>query len=67
MGSIGFLKYIMRCHMLKTIITLGTGVALGCYYKSHKDKTKLSDEKRDEDIHVADDVKGKKVLSKFIK
>lgn len=46
--------------MLKTIITLGTGVALGCYYKSQKDKAKLSREKRDEDIHLSDAVKGNK-------
>ncbi|VXA54094.1 conserved hypothetical protein [Acinetobacter proteolyticus] len=53
--------------MLKTIITLGTGVALGCYYKSHKDKTKLSDEKKEDDINLDGEVKGKKVLSKFLK
>jgi hypothetical protein len=53
--------------MLKTIITLGTGVALGCYYKSHKDKAKLSGEKRDDDINLSDDVKGKKVQSKYLK
>ncbi|ENU92489.1 hypothetical protein LF296_07730 [Acinetobacter vivianii] len=53
--------------MLKTILTLGTGVALGCYYKSHKDKTKLSDEKKDDDLSMDDSVKGKKVLSKFLK
>jgi len=53
--------------MLKTILTLGTGVALGCYYKSLKDKTKLSDEKKDDDLSMDDSVKGKKVLSKFLK
>lgn len=53
--------------MLKTILTLGTGVALGCYYKSHKDKTKLSDEKKDDDLSMDDSVKSKKVLSKFLK
>ncbi|MEB6665943.1 hypothetical protein MXM33_02710 [Acinetobacter vivianii] len=53
--------------MLKTILTLGTGVALGCYYKSHKDKTKLSDEKKDDDLSMDDSIKGKKVLSKFLK
>jgi hypothetical protein len=53
--------------MLKTIITLGTGVALGCYYKSHKDKAKLSDEKKNDDINHSDEAKEKKVFSKFLK
>lgn len=53
--------------MLKTILTLGTGVALGCYYKSHKDKNKLSDEKKDDELNLGDEVKGKKMLSKFLK
>ncbi|EEH69574.1 MULTISPECIES: hypothetical protein [Acinetobacter] len=53
--------------MLKTIITLGTGVVLGCYYKSHKDKAKLSDEKNNDDINHSDEAKGKKVFSKFLK
>ncbi|WP_171194766.1 hypothetical protein [Acinetobacter sp. A47] len=53
--------------MLKTILTLGTGVALGCYYKSQKEKNKLSDEKKEDDINLNDDIKGKKVLSKFLK
>ncbi|ENW95841.1 hypothetical protein MMO38_10080 [Acinetobacter sp. NIPH 1852] len=53
--------------MLKTIITLGTGVALGCYYKSHKDKSRLSDDKKSDAHDLTDDVKGKKVLSKLMK
>jgi hypothetical protein len=51
--------------MLKTILTLGTGVALGCYYKSHKDKNKLSDEKKDDESTLESDVKGKSVMSKI--
>jgi hypothetical protein len=53
--------------MLKTILTLGTGVALGCYYKSHKDKNKLSDEKKDDESTLGSDVKGKSVMSKLLK
>ncbi|WP_171407338.1 hypothetical protein [Acinetobacter sp. 2JN-4] len=53
--------------MLKTIITLGTGVALGCYYKSHKDKARLSDDKKSDAHDLNEEVKGKKVLSKFMK
>lgn len=51
--------------MLKTILTLGTGVALGCYYKSHKDK--LSDKKKDDETTLESDVKGKNVMSKILK
>ncbi|MFN3898515.1 MAG: hypothetical protein ACK4PM_14425 [Acinetobacter junii] len=53
--------------MLKTILTLGTGVALalGCYYKSHKDK--LSDKKKDDESTLESDVKGKNVMSKILK
>ena len=53
--------------MLKMIITLGNGVALGCYYKSHKDKAKLSDEKENADINHSEEAKGKKVFSRFLK
>lgn len=53
--------------MLKTIITLGTGVALGCCYKSHKDKNKLSGEKKGDSDLFSDDRKDKKGLDKFLK
>lgn len=53
--------------MLKSILTLGTGIVLGCYYKSQKDKNKLSNEKNNDDIHLGNDVKGKKTLGKLFK
>ncbi|WP_171249101.1 MULTISPECIES: hypothetical protein [Acinetobacter] len=53
--------------MLKTIVTLGTGIALGCYYKSHKVKNKLSDEKKDKDLNLSEKDKPKKILSKLLK
>lgn len=53
-------SFLKRCTMLKTIITLGTGVALGCYYKSHKDKNRLSDDKHHGNDHLSHDTKEKK-------
>ena len=53
--------------MLKTIMTLGAGVALGCYYKSHKEKCKSSDEKKGHDHDAMDEDKEKKGLHKFLK
>ena len=53
--------------MLKTIITLGTGVALGCYYKSHKDKNRLAEEKHSDGHDMTHHLKDKKVQSKFLK
>lgn len=53
--------------MLKTIITLGAGVALGCYYKSHKDKSRVLNTKKDEDHNLSNENKGKKMVSNVLK
>ncbi|MEE9901774.1 hypothetical protein [Acinetobacter haemolyticus] len=48
--------------MLKTIFTLGAGVAIGCYLKSNK--TKISDAVKHSDEHLSEQIKGRKNLNK---
>lgn len=53
--------------MLKAIITLGTGLVLGHYYKSYKDKNKIVDGNNEEVVDIENQGKDKKLLSKILK
>ncbi len=52
----------MRSIMLKAIVTLGAGVAIGCYLKSNK--SKVLDAAKNSDQHLSEQMKGRRNLNK---